>query len=375
VSLGGQWTTRYSGSNTGTLVVDIDEVGDHYEGTGITWDDAPRPPKSLVRIRTTSKETSQRLQNVPVVPIDNRGNVVPSEVIERLRIAEGIMFPATADVEIDLKGESLEVRWRTPIGTFGSGIACASKTRANLRSELEPSRISSWDKFKGYVNRLERNRFVFRGQESSEWRLRTSFHRTGRADLERYQAKDINTDVNKLISGFMQPIFDLRNPQHFLSILHLAQHHGYPTPLLDWTWSPYVAAFFAFRNIKPGKLNRSRKNVRVVKLDTWEWSSLPKADKIFPYSPHVTLLDPLAFANNRAIPQQSYSTLSNVDDIETHIQSVERNLGKKFLEVFDFPIRERDHIMQELALMGVTAGSLLPGLDGAFESLRERNFS
>jgi len=39
------------------------------------------------------------------------------------------------------------------------------------------------------------------------------------------------------------------------------------------------------------------------------------------------------------------------------------------------PASERRHVMQELALMGITAGSLFPGLDGACESLKEQNFS
>jgi hypothetical protein len=30
--------------------------------------------------------------------------------------------------------------------------------------------------------------------------------------------------------------------------------------------------------------------------------------------------------------------------------------------------------MQELSMMGLTAGSLFPGFDGACEELRERNF-
>jgi len=61
--------------------------------------------------------------------------------------------------------------------------------------------------------------------------------------------------------------------------------------------------------------------------------------------------------------------------METHIQEVEGLHNKTYLEVFDFPTRMRSSVMHELALMGITAGSLFPGLDGAFESLKEWNFS
>ena len=74
------------------------------------------------------------------------------------------------------------------------------------------------------------------------------------------------------------------------------------------------------------------------------------------------------------IPQQALSTITNIDDIEFYISQLEKLHQKTYLEVIDLPVIDRPRIMKELAMMGITAGSLLPGLDGTCEALRERFF-
>jgi len=74
------------------------------------------------------------------------------------------------------------------------------------------------------------------------------------------------------------------------------------------------------------------------------------------------------------ILQQAASTVTNVDDIELFIKRVELPNAVPYLQVIDLPKSERRNVMNELAYMGITAGALFPGLDGACEELAERNF-
>ena len=81
----------------------------------------------------------------------------------------------------------------------------------------------------------------------------------------------------------------------------------------------------------------------------------------------------MAIENERMIPQQATSTVTNVDDIESYIRSKESD-AKKYLSAIDLPGHDRRFVVLELGVMGITAGSLFPGLDGACEELTERNF-
>jgi hypothetical protein len=367
----GQWITQYTGSNTGMVVIDLDEFQDRFEGTAIAWDDNPELPNSLVRIRTLTKADAQHLEGVPVQAIDNLGNFLSLDVIQKFRDTKGLLTPTTVNIDLAVNDDGLSATWVSSVGSSGRGIAVAPKTRGGLPSELHPIPIRTWDGFKKHVNALERRRYIYRGQENSEWRLRTSFHRTGRSDLERYLVHDI-PDLHKALSALTPHPFNLNDSQQYGAFINLAQHHGYPTPMLDWTWSPYVAAFFAFHNVAMSA--KRGKKVRIFKFDIVEWNRLNHADKFFPIWPNVSILNALAFGNPRAVPQQSISTITNVDDIESHIQLIESKTGKTYLEVLELSARDRQYVMRELALMGITAGSLFPGLDGACESLKEQNF-
>jgi len=79
--------------------------------------------------------------------------------------------------------------------------------------------------------------------------------------------------------------------------------------------------------------------------------------------------------NNRAMPQQSIFMLSTVVDIEKYIEVVENKLGGRLMTKIDLPLSEARTALSALRSMGITEGSLFPGLDGVCKELRDRFFS
>ena len=65
---------------------------------------------------------------------------------------------------------------------------------------------------------------------------------------------------------------------------------------------------------------------------------------------------------------------SRSEALETYIKRREEDSRETFLRAVDLPLSERRNVVRELNYMGITAGSMFPGLDGACEELKERNF-
>lgn len=113
-------------------------------------------------------------------------------------------------------------------------------------------KITSWSEFHSIVKKFDNNTdYIWRGQKDDEL-LQSSF--------DRHLPKGSNrqTELNKIYKTLEKRLKDLPNAREYEydEIWAIGQHYGLRTPLLDWTESPYFAAYFAFYEKKEKQNNR-----------------------------------------------------------------------------------------------------------------------
>jgi hypothetical protein len=138
--------------------------------------------------------------------------------------------------------------------------------------------LESWEKFCTEIERMYidyKGRYagapiLFRGQANSKWHLKTTLERFTKTHwtIQKYLKVVIDCIVQiesseyylknaPNVSDIEKEIYEYRSnslveiPTAMSFYLTYFRHHGFPSPLLDWSVSPYVAAFFAFsENLK-----------------------------------------------------------------------------------------------------------------------------
>ena len=105
---------------------------------------------------------------------------------------------------------------------------------------------SGWRELQGaLIDRFHGNQWVFRGQGSSSWQLETKLERVCRSfEGSKYREAEFHL-LHQFQRRLHHYLADVPEKDDILEWFALMQHHGAPTRLLDWTRSPFVAAFFA----------------------------------------------------------------------------------------------------------------------------------
>lgn len=270
------------------------------------------------------------------------------------------------------RGRFLSGKWSGPDGKSGT-IRFRDRQISKVWSAVEP--FDTWAEFKSWASRvrIERDAISFRGHGSNRFELRTTLHRIGRNRLERYCGDDL-INFSRHAEAVLGMRFNLNDGDDFATVMGLAQHHGFPTPLLDWSASPYVAAFFAFTDALDSSDHRVKDtHVRIYALTRKfiEGAFLPVVP-IPRMNPYVASLKISARHNARLYAQQGQFIVTNLKDLEPFIRQLEIENNETYLLAADVPISCASEALEDLAFMGLTAASLFPGLDGVGRMLKHQ---
>lgn len=245
---------------------------------------------------------------------------------------------------------------------------------------MKEVRVVTWDDFMAISAELDG--WAFRGQQDARWPLLTSLARYLRAyipDQASWRQRE-----ERALRIFRRKAHNyLGDPSvldNTLRCLALMQHHGAPTRLLDFTKSPFVAAFFALEHATgdaavyalntprlwgavPGDqpdMDRNRIDPRIQ--DNFSKFFLPNENAI------IWTGEP-AEMDRRLVAQSG--TLVVPGMVDRPLDEILRNyegqgtLLKKIL----LPPSIREDAMKALYRMNITNATLFPDLDGLARSI------
>ncbi|MGA7521594.1 MAG: FRG domain-containing protein, partial [Acidobacteriaceae bacterium] len=158
--------------------------------------------------------------------------------------------------------------------------------------------------------------------------------------------------------------------EHFEYVSYL-RHHGFPSPLLDWSLSPYVAAFFAFRDANP----------KIEKRSVFVFCDRPQGTKggiiggpmIEPLVGHTRI--PHRHFFQQSVYTVCVSASNKIWQFDSH-QKVfdDPNPKQDFLGKFDIPSTEREKVMGLLDQYNINAHSLFESEESLLETLWVRAY-
>ncbi len=184
-------------------------------------------------------------------------------------------------------------------------------------------------------------------------------------------------------------------PRDTVEWMALMQHHGAPTRLLDWSTSPYVAAFFALEEavdptatcaiwaidaawcreqgttlIRNCGSDDTKLKTFILNMPTWEEHEF---NQVFMKRKLRVAMPVEPYRRNDRLTIQN-GTFLCVGDIDAgfagNFAGYDLSVAERHIVKLEFSAAMRQEVLQDLNAMNINRATLFPGLDGFAQSLK-----
>ncbi len=266
---------------------------------------------------------------------------------------------------------------------------------------MDAIETESWEDFEEKLktlraeNRRESAPLLFRGQGNSEWHLETTLERHTKKEgmtflgyydmitggigpeVKSFSGVDVPDRRQDIAHSFFDKDLMYKFPREFPDLplysymAHLRQL-GFPSPLLDWSESPYVAAFFAFQK----ESSTAKRSIYAYCAGALSGGTL--------YKPMILPLGHYVHTHHRHFRQRSEYTLCGnfvewdaqwrFDSHEKVFENRRPSQDQDLVWKFDIPSSERDKVLGILSDYNLNAFSLFGSEETLLETMWYREY-